>query len=107
MRTSLSHLIFSIRSKTLDVKEYQPWKYENNNCIACGKYPETMTHFATCTSYRNIPCQDWTNIYGSDSLVMTKIALDIEKRVEERKSLIEKAEVGQTQKADSTAPGHC
>ena len=66
-----------------------------------------MTHFATCTSYRNIPCQDWTNIYGSDSLVMTKIALDIEKRVEERKSLIEKAEVGQTQKADSTAPGHC
>ena len=37
---------------------------------------------------------------------MTKVALDIEKRVEERKTLIEKAEVGQAQKADSTASGH-
>ena len=28
-KTSLSKVIFSIRSKTFDLKEYQPWHYEN------------------------------------------------------------------------------
>ena len=107
LRTSLSQLIFSIRSKTLDVKEYQPWKYKNNTCVACQKYPETMNHFVTCSSYRNKPCIDWTSIYGSDSLVMTRIALVVEKRVEERKALLEKAEDGQAGITDSRAPGNC
>ena len=105
-RTSLSQTIFSIRSKTLDIKEYLPWKYENNNCIACGISAETMQHFVSCTSYRNEPCKDWTEIYGSNNCVMKIIGLAVEKRVEERKAILEKAEAGQAQ-TDSTAPGDC
>ena len=33
--TSLSKIIFSLRSKTYDIKEWQPWKYFNNLCVAC------------------------------------------------------------------------
>ena len=44
-RTSLSKVIFSVRSKTLDVKEWFPWKYDTVNCVACGNYPETIDHF--------------------------------------------------------------
>ena len=105
-RTTLSQIIFSIRSKTMDIKEYQPWKYENNNCIACGISAETIQYFVSCTSYRNEPCKDWTEIYGSNKCVMKTIGLAIEKRVDERKAIIEKAEGGQAQ-TDSTAPGDC
>ena len=69
-RTSLSQIVFSIRSKTLDIKEYQPWRYENNLCIACGITSETMNHFVLCNSYRNKPCKDWTKIYGSEGTVI-------------------------------------
>ena len=65
-----------------------------------------MKHFVSCTSYRNEPCKDWTNIYGSNILELKRIGLAVEKRVEERKILIEKTEIGHSQ-TDSTAPGNC
>ena len=42
-RRSLSKLIFSVRSKTLDIKDWCPWKYVDVNCVACGKFPELWT----------------------------------------------------------------
>ena len=30
-------LFFSVRSKTLDIKEWNPWSYSDNICIACRK----------------------------------------------------------------------
>ena len=38
-RTSLSKVIFGVRSKTLDLKDWCPWKYDTVNCVACGNYP--------------------------------------------------------------------
>ena len=38
-RTSLSTLIFSVISKTLDIKDWCPWKYVDVNCVACGTFP--------------------------------------------------------------------
>ena len=95
IKTTLSKLIFSIRSKTLDIKEYQPWKYDNNTCIACNDYPETMQHFATCASYRNQPCSFWKDINGMAYEKIIEVGLAVEKRIEERKLLIRKEEVGQ------------
>ena len=62
MRTSLSRLIFSVRSKTIDIKEYQSWKYENDKCVRCHTFTETMNHFVTCSSYLNETCEDWAEI---------------------------------------------
>jgi hypothetical protein len=44
-RTELSKIIFKIRSQTLDIKQWQPWKYQNDFCVKCEKYTETMDHF--------------------------------------------------------------
>ena len=56
--TFLSKIIFSVRSKTLNIKEYQQWLYENDLCVACGLFSETMDHFMTCLQYENDLYQD-------------------------------------------------
>ena len=48
---SLSIIIFSVRSQTLDIKEWKPWKYVVNLCVMCNIYAETMDHFVCCTAY--------------------------------------------------------
>ena len=90
----------------MDIKEYQSWKYITHTCLACGNFPETMNHFVSCTSYRNEPCKDWTNIYGSNILELKNKGIAVETTVEERKNITEKAEIGHS-RPDSTAPGNC
>ena len=106
-RTSLSKLIFSIRSKTIDIKEYQPWKYETDNCIACKNFPETMNHFAICPAYRNQPCEEWKEVNGLNSEEIYRVGTAIEKRHEERKQILSKEQVGQAHLSDSRAPSNC
>ena len=55
MRTPLSKLIFNVRSKTLNIKDWCPWNYSDLNCVACGKFPEIIDHFTVCKAYRNEP----------------------------------------------------
>ena len=47
----LSLVIFSVRSKTLDIKEWQPWKYQDNLCVKCDLYAKTMEHFVSFKAY--------------------------------------------------------
>ena len=46
--TTLSKVIFSLRSKTLDIKTWQPWKYFDNLCVLCELKEETISHFLNC-----------------------------------------------------------
>ena len=50
-KTSTSKIIFSVRSKTLDIKTWNPWKYTNELCVMCSKASETMDHFISCEKY--------------------------------------------------------
>ena len=102
-RTSLSRLIFSVRSKTLDIKEWNPWSYSDNICIACRKDDETMDHFMICSSYISDPEKDWIKINGVEDDVIMKIAKAVETRVKERYGIIQKEEAGQTQYPDPIA----
>ena len=52
-RISLLKIIFSVRSRTLDLKYWCLWKYDTLNCVACGNYPETIDHFFKCMAYQN------------------------------------------------------
>ena len=62
-RKSLSIIIFSIRSETLQIKEFHPWKYkEKYLCEKCQKFPETMDHFATCVEYDTETETHWRDI---------------------------------------------
>ena len=106
-RTSLSKVIFGVRSKTLDLKDWCPWKYDTVNCVACGNYPETIDHFSTCKSYRNKPLEQWEIINGNETDKITAAGVLIEKRIVERENIIKKQEAGRTSLSNSTAPGNC
>ena len=44
---SLSKLIFSARSGTLDLKVWNEWKYGDKTCVMCQKDEENFDHFMT------------------------------------------------------------
>ena len=102
--TELSKLIFSVRSGTLDVKEWLPWNYADNICIACKKCEETMNHLMVCDSYKNEACVDWKNVFDDKLDDIFIIGKQIQKRHRERKRLLE-SEAGQALDPDSNAPG--
>ena len=88
--TSLSRIIFSIRSKTLDIKEWQPWKYTDNLCVQCEKVPETMDHFVTCVEYGIEQKTEWKDMIKSDTSRQVEIAKFVAKRFKIREEKIEK-----------------
>ena len=95
-RTGWFKIIFSIRSKTLDIKEFHPWKYENNDmCVKCLNFPETMDHFATCDEYGTEIEPFWRDIYLDNVIRQKEIGKRIEKRFVVRQSITKKEEDGQ------------
>ena len=93
--SSLSQTIFSIRSKTLDIKEFLPWKYSDTDCVKCEKFPETMTHFATCLEYKTEEEKHWEDIFINNPVRQKEIGMIIQKRMEIRKEIVQKQEDGQ------------
>ena len=102
--SSLSNFIFSIRSKTLDIKELQPWNYDDLLCVKCNLYSETLEHFATCVEYGNPFETDWKDIFGKDGKKQTQVGLFLEKRYTTRNKLIAQLEDGQASSSGSSAP---
>ena len=105
--TAMSNIIFSMRSKTLDIKEYQPWKYENDHSVLCGLQSKTMQNFMTCLAYENKTCEDWWKIYENDAQVHFEVTSVVEKRLSERDIMLDKIEVGWALDPNSAAPGDC
>ena len=101
-RTKTTKVIFSVRSKTLDIKEWLPWKYNDTMCTACGKNDETMDQFMVCSAYENEPFEDWKQINGDNYEIIITIGKAVELRHIERKTKM----VGQATEADSTAQGY-
>ena len=48
LSTSKKHLLFKLRSKTLDVKQNFKNKHPNPWCLTCGLFPETQSHILQC-----------------------------------------------------------
>ena len=61
-KTSVTKIIFHTRSKTLEIKVWAPWKFENDLCVACKNEIESMCHFMNCTSYQSEPYSEWSNV---------------------------------------------
>ena len=87
-RTSLSKLMFSVRSKTLNIKEWQSWLYKDDTRVACEKTCETMNHFMHCNSYKSEAFSDWNDILGNDTDKQISAGLAIEKRFSEREDIM-------------------
>jgi hypothetical protein len=106
---SLSKIIFSVRSRTLDIKSLQPWKYYDNLCVLCEKKSETIQHFMSCNAYTNVEIEtDWKSIFEDNPETQFRVAENIRKRLRIRKRKIQDYEAGHPQEyADSRAPGDC
>ena len=104
-RTSLSKFIFCVQSKSLDIKEWQSWKYEDEWCVMCLQYPETMDHFAVCKLYGEESETIWTEINGENTVKQIKVGLYLEIRYKMREKLLSQQEDGQASHSGSTAPG--
>ena len=93
---SLSKIIFSVRSRTLDIKLWQPWKYFDNLCVLCETKSETMDHFMCCKAYENVaPIHHWRKMFDNDPDDQFEIAENIKKRQRQRSKKIEQYEAGQ------------
>ena len=46
--TNLSKLIFKARTKTLDIKTQQKWKFNDRMCVGCEKKEETGEEILNC-----------------------------------------------------------
>ena len=87
IKTSISKTIFAIRSKTFDVKEYNPWKYRDGFCVKCPEVIETMEHFVACKEYGETLNVDWFEIFGNNMETQIVIGEFIEKRYIKRKEI--------------------
>ena len=102
-KTKLSKIIFSIRSKTFDLKEWRPWQYADNLCVKCEIYPETMDHFVTCGKYGKQIEVSWRDILEDDTEKQIAIANFVDVRQCVRKKILDKQEGGQTSNSGSYA----
>ena len=66
--TPLNKIIFSLRSRTLDIKDWQPTNYiDDNLCVGREIKIKTMNHFLTCTAYENSSCEyNWEQVRETD-----------------------------------------
>ena len=92
----LSQTIFKIRSQTLDIKEWQPWKYHDNLCVNCETYSETMDHFVNCKAYGHETEISWIEIFEDNVSRQKEIGRFVKYRHEMRQEILDKKEVGQT-----------
>ena len=99
--TKKSKIIYSIRAGTLDLKYWNPCKYNNNLCVMCRLKEKNMEHFMNFNSYgrKNI---DWEDIFKNKKEKQFEIGKEAKIRLEIRKN--KKEEDGQTSSLAPTAP---
>ena len=85
----LSQLIFKARSRTLDIKMQQKWKYADKICIGCKTREESGEEILLCENlnYGNSVAEnpiryDW--FFSSTVSDMVKVGLLMEKGLKER-----------------------
>ena len=101
----LSEVIFSVRSKTLDIKSWQEWKYQDGACVMCNVEVEDMDHFINCNHYETkSEGIVWQNIIEGSVDTQYSIAQFIFDRQMERERRID-MQGGQPRDTGSGAPG--
>ena len=89
----ISKLIFKARGKTLDIKTYKKWKYDDDLCVGCGVNVETVDEILTCTGYSDK--NDTTNkltfslLYSDHTRQMVEIGKVLQKKLKMRQKIIE------------------
>ena len=91
--TKLSKLIHNLHAQTIDVKENNPWNYEDNLCI-CEEKAETQLHIFSCNSLKS-GVEDseiglnYSDLFFGTNKEKVKIAFMFETQLKIRKRIME------------------
>ena len=95
-KNSLSKIVVSIRSQTLSIKEWQPWKYKDNLCIKCEIFAETIDRFVNCYGTATETENNWRDIFTDIVTRQKEIGRYVQKIMKMRQEILDKQEAGQT-----------
>ena len=93
-RPRLSKLFHNLIAQTIDIKENNPWNYNDNLCI-CEEYPEKQSHIFSCDSLKS-ECEmsenglNYTDLFFGTVEEKYRIAFIFENRLKKRKVVMEK-----------------
>ena len=95
-RKNISKLIFKARSKTLDIKTQQKWKYADKICIGCKTNEESGDEILLCEklNYQNRVAENPINynwFFKSTVSDIVKVGLVLENGLKEREKILEAA----------------
>ena len=93
---NISKLIFKARSKTLDIKTQQKWKYADKICIGCKTNEESGDEILLCEklNYQNRVAENPINynwFFKSTASDIVKVGLVLENGLKEREKILEAA----------------
>ena len=67
LNTSLSQILFRVRSGTLDIKSWCEWNYSDKHCVMCSNSEENIEHLISCQEYGNSLKTNWKLMFENDS----------------------------------------
>ena len=95
-KKNLSKLIFKARSKTLDIKTQQKWKYADKICIGCKSKEESGDEILLCENLNNQNRVaenqiDYSWFYKNTVTDIVKVGLLLDRGMKEREKILESA----------------
>ena len=91
--SKISKIIFQARTKSIDLKAYKSWKYDDELCVGCNKRTETIDEILSCDTYseknkqNRIVKYDW--LFGISDSDKHEVGLMLLKRLRKREKLLE------------------
>ena len=90
--TKISQLIFKARTKTLDIKAWKSWKYDDNLCVGCSENSETIEEILNCKTYNETEGTEkveYNCLFGQSQSEIFKFGSVLMKRIRKRENLLE------------------
>ena len=90
--TKISQLIFKARTKTLDIKIWKRWKYDDDLCVGCNEKPETIEELLICKTYNGKEGDenvDFNCLFGQSFSEIHQFGTALMRRVRKRENLLE------------------
>ena len=90
--TKISQLIFKARTKTLDIKTWKRWKYDDDLCVGCSEKSETIEEILICKTLNEKEGTENVDInclFGQSLSEIFKLGAVLMRRLRKRENLLE------------------
>ena len=89
--TKMAKLIFKARSRTLDIKCFKTWKYNDLTCTGCNVNEETEIEILKCEGFGVTKVDmKYDVFFGNSATDMFQVAKYLKQRLRTREKLVER-----------------